>query len=588
MTRRIVRTSSQLGFLVLLLVFLVYLLDTRYRVLPSAIHTHLPAHHPGLVVTDITVKTCSFSSCKLDPAVWHRIEKDLFLKSGWITKSYVHIQRKKEEDLKPEDKVVMDVKVGRLDPGKQDGAENGELWEKRPAGLWIKRSGKRQDSDSKDVVTAVDVLFGADAVEPRPGWSIREQALLLDYPRDAPEARITIRRGSPKKIDTPVPRVRKDGKFKIMQLADLHLSTGLGTCRDAVPPSPDGKCEADPRTLSFVERLLDQEKPDFVVLSGDQVNGETAPDAQSAIFKFVDILASRKIPYAAIYGNHDDEGSLSRQATADLLQTLPYSMTQSGPNTIPGVGNYYIRVLSHTGHHAALTMFFLDTHSYSPDEHKYKGYDWIKPEQIQWFKAAAESLKADNKKYSHIHLDMAFIHIPLPEYRDGGVLVGERREPPTSPGYNSGFRDALVEMGVPVVSCGHDHANDYCLLSEKQGQFDLPERRKRAPPPAAEDSFPPGDANKDAETGDSTDAPVQENKPTPAQRKKDDKIWLCYGGGVGFGGYGGWNGYIRRVRFFELDANEAKIRTWKRVEYGDVASRIDEQVIVDAGKVVRN
>jgi hypothetical protein len=272
-----------LGFLTFLLFVLVYLLDTRYRVLPTAIHTHLPAHHPGLVVTAITVKTCSFSSCRLDPQVWHRIEKDLLLKSGWITKSYVHIQRKKEEELVPEDKVVMDVKIGRLDPAKAEGVSEGEaeLWEKRPAGIWIKRSSRRHDSESRSVVTALDVLFGADAVEPRPGWEIRDQALLLDYPRDAPEARISIRRGAPKKLDMPIPRVRKDGKFKIMQLADLHLSTGLGACRDPVPPGPDGKCDADPRTLEFVTRLLDQEKPDFVVLTGDQVNGETAPDAQS-------------------------------------------------------------------------------------------------------------------------------------------------------------------------------------------------------------------------------------------------------------------------------------------------------------------
>lgn len=172
----------------------------------------------------------------------------------------------------------MDLKVGRLNPGKDDDP-SAELWEKRPAGIWIKRSSRRHDSDSKDVITAVDILFGADAVEPRPGWEVRDQALMLDYPKDAPEARVSIRRGSPKKLELPIPRVRKDGKFKIMQLADLHLSTGLGICREPVPVN--GKCEADPRTLDFVTRLLDQEKPDLVVLSGDQVNGDTAPDAQS-------------------------------------------------------------------------------------------------------------------------------------------------------------------------------------------------------------------------------------------------------------------------------------------------------------------
>jgi 3',5'-cyclic AMP phosphodiesterase CpdA len=310
------------------------------------------------------------------------------------------------------------------------------------------------------------------------------------------------------------------------------------------------------------------------------MNPREANDGPKAIFKFVDILASHKIPFAAIYGNHDDEGSLNRAGATELLQTLPYSMTQAGPNTVPGVGNYYIRVLSHTGHHAALTMFFLDTHSYSPDDKKYKGYDWIKPEQITWFRETAESLKADNRKYSHVHLDMAFIHIPLPEYREGGVLIGERREPPTAPGYNSGFRDALLEMGVPVVSCGHDHANDYCLLSEKLP--DLPDKKRSEDFSAADPNDPPIHPDVSAPEPEIPPSKQQNHKSQP----KNDKIWLCYGGGAGFGGYGGWGGYVRRVRFFELDANEAKIRTWKRLEYGDLQRRIDEQVIVDAGRVV--
>jgi 3',5'-cyclic AMP phosphodiesterase CpdA len=268
----------------------------------------------------------------------------------------------------------------------------------------------------------------------------------------------------------------------------------------------------------------------------------------------VDIFISRKIPYAAILGNHDDEGSLTRAQTIDLLTTLPYSLTVPGPSTLPGSGNYYVQVLAHSSHHSALTLYFMDTHGYSPDERNYKGYDWIKPEQISWFKDMAGALKGDNAKYSHIHLDMAFIHIPLPEYREAGIMVGQRREQVTAPNYNSGFYDALVEMGVPVVSCGHDHANDFCLFPDRQKSIDP------------------------LQSG--AGQPVTPNKP------KFDNIWLCYAGGAGFGGYGGYGGYHRRIRFFELDANEARIQTWTRLEYGDVEKRVDDHIVVDAGKVV--
>lgn len=62
-------------------------------------------------------------------------------------------------------------------------------------------------------------------------------------------------------------------------------------------------------------------------------------------------------------------------------------------------------------------------------------------------------------------------------------------------------------------------------------------------------------------------------------------LWMCYAGGAGFGGYGGYGGYHRRIRFFDIDMNEASITTYKRVEYGDVEKRIDEQIIVESGRV---
>lgn len=63
-------------------------------------------------------------------------------------------------------------------------------------------------------------------------------------------------------------------------------------------------------------------------------------------------------------------------------------------------------------------------------------------------------------------------------------------------------------------------------------------------------------------------------------------MWMCYAGGSGFGGYAGYDGYHRRIRLFEVDTNVARITTWKRLEYGEIDKRIDEQVIVDGGKAI--
>jgi hypothetical protein len=252
-------------------------------------------------------------------------------------------------------------------------------------------------------------------------------------------------------------------------------------------------------------------------------------------------------------GNHDDEGSLSRAQSIEFWSSLPYSVTSAGPPTLPGSGNYYIQVMSHNGHHAALTIWMFDSHSYSPDEKKFPGYSWIKPEQIAWFKMVAEGNQVDNAKYSHIHLDMAFTHIPIPEYREAGLMIGNKSEGITAPRHNSHFFDALLEMNIPVVSCGHDHVNDFCMFPDRQGIL-LPKEGEEAV------VLPDG--------------------------QKQEKIWLCYGGGAGFGGYGGYNGYVRRLRLFELDANFGRMITWKRMEYGELTHRLDEQMVVDNGKAV--
>ncbi|CAG9994081.1 unnamed protein product [Clonostachys byssicola] len=538
MTRRIVRTALQLTTLITFTFLVVYILDSKYRVLPNKIHGYMPSHHPGLVVTDVTIAKCTslnpFSSCDLDTSKWHRIDKELYLGKSWTGRAYLHVARKHEEELTSEDHVVMDISVGRLTPTSN---KDDDLWEQRPGGLWIKRSASRGSSDSKKAITDVDVLFGDDATEAREGWAITGTPFLLGG-SPVYSVHLTVRRGTPAEIKKPKPRVKDNGRFKILQIADLHLSTGVGVCREPVPDGYNGgPCEADPRTLDFVSKILDDEKPDLVILSGDQVNGDTAPDAQTPIFKFASLLIKRKIPYAAIFGNHDDEGTLSREAQMAIMENLPFSLSLTGPADIAGVGNYYIEVLAKgSSDHSALTIYLLDSHSYTPDERNYPGYDWIKPNQIEWFKKTAGGLKEKHREYTHKHMDIAFVHIPLTEYADPKLpRLGNWTEGVTAPVFNSGFRDALVEEGILMVSAGHDHCNDYCSIS-LEGE------------------------------------------------EEDPALWMCYGGGVGFGGYAGYEEYVRRLRLFEIDFNEARIFTWKRLEYGDTESRIDHQMLVERGK----
>lgn len=472
-----------------------------------------------------------------DGREWHCIQKDLLLHQAQHS-SWLYIALAKEEELTVGDLVITDITVGDLHPTENSCSSQREgQWDGRYAGVWIRRSPYTSDICA---VADLDVLFGTDSVDPRQHWKIIREPLRLHASPQIPVARLTIRHNQKKLIadsHRSLLKTNKDGKFKILQISDTHMVTGVGVCRDSI--GPDGhvlpESEADPRTVDFIGGIMDIEKPDLVILTGDQLHHDIL-DSQSALFKVYAPLIARSIPYAAVFGNHDDEGkyALSRNAQMDILRQLPHSLCESGPKDADGVGNYYLQVL-HEDKPLA-TLYLLDSHGQKPSKLKNLDYDYINQSQIDWFTNTSQELRRTSKKDDTHHMSLAFMHIPFPEYAGDDLILkaGQRREPTEGPSFNSHFYDALVNERVAAVGCGHDHVNDFCAL--------LPERGLQGP-------------------------------------------WLCYGGGSGFGGYCsyGKNTYYRRTRVWELDANTSGLRTWKRIEYAK--ERVDELTLVERGVV---
>ncbi|KAE8440310.1 hypothetical protein EG329_009107, partial [Mollisiaceae sp. DMI_Dod_QoI] len=340
-----------------------------------------------------------------------------------------------------------------------------------------------------------------------------------------------------------------------------HNRSGTGTgCSFSVVihQSPDALSWEEggvdkPPAVDFIGKILDVEKPDLVILTGDQLHHDIS-DSQSAIFKVVAPLIDRSIPWAAVFGNHDSEGTytLSRTAQMSILQDLPFSLCQSGPEKVDGVGNYYLEILAPAPSQRPLsTVYFLDSHEQIPSKVHNPDYDPVKQSQIDWFTTTSQSLQKardQDDNDSRVHLSLAFLHIPIPEYGDRSLIIraGYRREPTEGPSFNSHFYDALAKEGVSALGCGHDHVNDFCAL--------LPRKQKDS----------------------------QHNSRENPQLGP----WLCYGGGSGFGGYCsyGWRRFHRRTRVWEIDTNTGCLKTWKRVEYA--RERVDELVLVEGGAVV--
>jgi len=182
------------------------------------------------------------------------------------------------------------------------------------------------DAGSLEPITEIDVIYGGNETRALPGYtklappitggSDDDRAIGTGYGKSKKGPRVgsnlAYRKQTSPPPKTPVLRFSTSGNFTILQVADLHFSVGPGECRD-MDPLREEECRrigADVYSLAWLETALDEVKPDLVVLTGDQLNGqETSWDARSTMLKWAPLLYDRGIPWTSIPGNHDEEKS---------------------------------------------------------------------------------------------------------------------------------------------------------------------------------------------------------------------------------------------------------------------------------------
>src|SRR5471030_94336 len=109
-----------------------------------------------------------------------------------------------------------------------------------------------------------------------------------------------------------------NGNFKIVQFTDLHE----GPNRD--------------KTIDLMNKILEYEKPNMVVLTGDNIDGKckTIEDVKNAIKHIADPMENRKIPWAIVFGNHDDEHNMmTKEEMMKFYMTFKYNVSQIGYKT---------------------------------------------------------------------------------------------------------------------------------------------------------------------------------------------------------------------------------------------------------------
>jgi 3',5'-cyclic AMP phosphodiesterase CpdA len=296
---------------------------------------------------------------------------------------------------------------------------------------------------------------------------------------------------------------RDDGTLTIVQFTDLHWKNTE---------------EPDLKTRALMELVLQAEKPDLVVFTGDVIyTGHTRAHVEpchnpvQSLCDAVSVVERSRTPWALVFGNHDSEKGVTREELMETVERHEYAVAERGPSGISGIGNYVLQVKDQAGDTRA-ALYFLDSGAMNPLE-QVEGYDYIRRDQVQWYEQQSRELTAGNQGVPLPSL--AFFHIPLPEYREvweTRVCFGSKFEPVCCSHVNSGLFTAMLEMGdVAGTFVGHDHVNDYS--GELYG------------------------------------------------------IQLCYGRATGYNTYGR-EGFPRGARVIRLYAGERRFDSWLRLDDG--------------------
>lgn len=270
--------------------------------------------------------------------------------------------------------------------------------------------------------------------------------------------------------------------FKILNLADVQMGNN------------EWNKEHKNRIIfdTTLDELINRVKPDLITLSGDQ--------AWCGDFSSLEILATcldkYGIPYAFVWGNHDQDGGGEKLIEAEsILSKHPLFTYERGPEGL-GYGNYVIAIEEKGKIVEALIMMDSHDHAHCYDSEGKEIFAWgttpawgkLYPEQIEWYKEQVDMLRGLGCDDSTL-----IMHIPCYAYRDAfaaaykgettGISIeesykdeywneghkgsfGVMHEGICSYPADDGVFDAVLEKGAHTknILVGHDHKNCFSVV----------------------------------------------------------------------------------------------------------------------------
>ncbi|KXT06329.1 hypothetical protein AC578_9161 [Pseudocercospora eumusae] len=340
-------------------------------------------------------------------------------------------------------------------------------------------------------------------------------------------------------------RFTKGGTFQIAVFADLHFGE-----------------KQDANSVVVMNRVLDAEDQQLVVLNGDLITGENAYlfNSTATIDQIVGPIVKRGLPFATTYGNHDSQYNLSRDAIFAHEHRYRNSMTNPmirGGNA--GVTNYYLPVYpSKGGREPCLILWFFDSRGgFYFQEQEVNGDavgqpDWVDQSVVEWFQQSNALLA---QRYQRTIPSLAFVHIPT--NASAALQAGPGVNPNTEPGINDDY--PLAPQAQGWCPNGTDGGCDY-------GGQDTPFMQAITTTPGLIALFSGHDHG--------NTWCYKWDELVPGMVVEGNGLNLCFNQHSGYGGYGTWTRGAREIFVTEEKLANCEIDTWIRLETGAVVGSV--------------
>ena len=205
-----------------------------------------------------------------------------------------------------------------------------------------------------------------------------------------------------------------DRELKVMMLTDIHLGGGFWSYKK------------DRKTVSEVIGMLQKEKPDLVILDGDNTfavpgpvyNGGGTLNNYMAARDVIEIFNHEGVYFSTVFGNHDTEvfGYTGRQKLGELYMSDRFEYCVFDQNftdgeELPTVTNQIMLVKNSKGD-ITKALLLVDSNAYVDDSIRAVlewDYDIIRDSTVEWAEKSIKELGSPKT--------VAFFHIPTSEFR---------------------------------------------------------------------------------------------------------------------------------------------------------------------------